>query len=223
MVVDNYGTALQKAIHYQEQGADEVVFMDVTPFNERRRNLPRFLRDASERLKIPFVIGGGVHTIQNVEEMLKAGAKRIYVNSAAVKNPELISKISLKYGAESLLVAIDTKKSFEKWKVYLNGGKSRTEIDLLNWVKMSEVRGAGELLISVITKGQQEHEAAFELLSEITSSTHLPILASIGISSVEDFGKLFSIPGIDGIVTGYFLKKDAASIQEIKSQLEGIS
>jgi imidazole glycerol phosphate synthase subunit HisF len=88
---------------------------------------------------------------------------------------------------------------------------------------MSEVRGAGELLISVITKGQQEHEAAFELLSEITSSTHLPILASIGISSVEDFGKLFSIPGIDGIVTGYFLKKDAASIQEIKSQLEGIS
>jgi imidazole glycerol-phosphate synthase subunit HisF len=217
--VDDYAAALQKAIEYQESGADEVIFMDVTPFNERRRNLPRFLKDAHTKLQIPYVFGGGIHTVADVEEMLKAGAPRIYVNSAAVKNPELINKISKKYGAGSLLVAIDTKKTFGKWKVYLNGGKSRTEIDLLNWIKMSEVRGAGELLISTVARGVGDHEESFDVLKEITKNTNLPVLASIGVSSMDDIWKIFKIPGIQGIVTGHFFRNNEHSIAEVKNML----
>lgn len=218
--VDDYGTALKKAIQYQDLGIDELIFMDVTPFNERRRNLPKLLKDASQSLSIPYVFGGGVHTVGDVEEMLKAGAPRIYVNSAAVRNPELINKISKKHGKDTLLVAIDTKKTFGKWKVYLNGGKSRTEIDLVNWVKMSEVRGAGELLISTVLRTSSTREEGYEILKEITRVTSLPILASIGFQDMEELNQTISIPGIMGIVSGHFFNHPNLSFKEIKDNID---
>ena len=217
--VDDYSAALQKAIEFQEAGIDEVIFMDITPFNERRRHLGRFLKDASANLRIPYVFGGGIHTISDVEDMLKAGTPRIYVNSAAVKNPELINKISKKHGSESLLVAIDTKRTFGKWKVYLNGGKSRTEIDLLNWVRMSEVRGAGELLISTVLRGHNDHQEAFGILSEITQITQVPLLASVGIESLDDIATLFSIRGVQGVVSTHFFGQDLQHIRQVKEML----
>lgn len=217
--VFDYSKALEKALRYEADGADEIIFMDVTSIAEKRRNLPRFIKDVSNTIKIPFIFGGGVNSTKEVEELLSFGANKIYVNSAAVRNPELINKIVNKYGKKSLLVAIDTRQSFGNWKVYLNGGKSRTEIDLMNWVKMVEVRGAGEILVSTIARNHEENVEINNIIKEITDSTKIPVMASIGVKSHEDFADLFSNTGISGVVTAHFFNSEEHSIQQTKTYL----
>lgn len=215
--VRDYTRALELALKYEAEGADELIFMDVTSIGESRRNLSRFLKDVSKTLKIPFIFGGGVHTTRDVEDLLKAGAPRIYVNSAAVRNPELINKISSAHGAKSILVAIDTRRTFGAWKVYLNGGKARTEIDLLNWVKMIELRGAGEILLSTITRG--ESEFVVEVLNEVCANTSLPILVSAGVQTKEDFLHFFSHTPVAGIVSANFFNQIGESVTGVKEYL----
>jgi cyclase len=217
----SYTEALQLAIKYEEEGADELVIMDVTTITERRRNLPRFLKDLSKSINIPFVFGGGVHTIRDVEDMLKTGVQRIYVNSAAVRNPELINKITKTYGSNSLLVAIDTRLTFGHWKIYLNGGKSRTEIDLMNWIEMCQMRGAGELLVSTVARGYTEHSIINNVLKGITSISKVPVLASVGVQKKEDFAELFTETGIAGIVSAHFFLKEEETVKDLKSFLRG--
>ena len=217
--VFDYSKALEKALRYEADGADEIIFMDVTSIAEKRRNLSRFIKDVSKSIKIPFIFGGGVNSTKEVEELLSYGASKIYVNSAAVRNPELINKIVKEYGKSSLLVAIDTRQSFGSWKVYLNGGKSRTEIDLINWVKMLEVRGAGEILISTIARSHDENDEINEMLKSITDLTELPIMASVGLKSQEDFADLFLKTKISGVVSAHFFSSEENSIQKTKNYL----
>ena len=215
----DYNEAMERAIAYEAEGADELIIMDVTTLTERRRNLPKFLKDVTKTLQIPIVFGGGIHTDKDVEEMLKLGLKKIYVNSAAVRNPALINKITQKYGSESLLVAIDTRKTFGSWKVYLNGGKSRTEIDLLNWVEMIQVRGAGEILVSTIARHTILHEEVLEVLRSIREMVKVPLLASIGAKSVNDFADIFLNADVDGIVSGHYFMQEETSISALKQGL----
>jgi imidazole glycerol-phosphate synthase subunit HisF len=220
----DYNEAMERALAYEADGADELIVMDVTTLTERRRNLPKFLKDVTNTLKIPIIFGGGIHTDKDVEEMLKLGLKKIYVNSAAVRNPALINKITQKYGSESLLVAIDTRKTFGSWKVYLNGGKSRTEIDLLNWVEMVQVRGAGEILVSTIARNTILHADVLEVLNNIREIVKVPLLASIGANSIHDFSDIFLNTNVDGIVSGHYFMQDETSISALKQGLlnEGI-
>ena len=218
--VFDYSKALERALRYEADGADEIIFMDVTSIAEKRRNLPRFIKDVSNTIKIPFIFGGGVNSTKEVEELLSYGANKIYVNSAAVRNPELINKIVNEYGKNSLLVAIDTRQSFGNWKVYLNGGKSRTEIDLMNWVKMVEVRGAGEILVSTIARNHDENVEINNIIKAITDSTKIPVMASIGVKSHEDFADLFSNTGIAGVVSAHFFNSEEHSIQQTKAYLK---
>lgn len=215
----DYGEGLELAIQFAADGADEIIFMDLTPPTERRRNVPRFLKDINNNLNIPFVFGGGVNTVNDVEDLLKNGARRVYVNSAAVRNPGLINQVNGKFGSNSLLVAIDTRKTFGKWKVFLNGGKSRTEIDLVNWVMMSKLRGAGEILISAIKRSNETMEEIHDLYREVLKLTQAPVLASIGVNSIEDFIGIFSIEGINGIVTSHYFSAGNKKISEVKNYL----
>jgi cyclase len=206
--VKDYNQAMEQALIYEAQGADEIILMDVTSISERRRNLPRFLKDLNKKLTVPFVFGGGVHTVKDVEELLKYGAPRVYVNSAAVRNPELINKVSSTYGKQALLVAVDTRHTFGTWKVYLSGGKSRTEIDLINWMAMIENRGGSEVLISAITRG--DHELVFDVFSKVTASTSLPVLASAGFTEDADYLRLVNETGVNGIVSAHLFQKENA-------------
>jgi cyclase len=206
--VKDYNQAMELALIYESQGADEIILMDVTSISERRRNLPRFIKDLKKNLKVPFVFGGGVHTVNDVEDLLKYGAPRVYVNSAAVRNPELINKITTNYGKQSLLVAVDTRHTFGTWKVYLSGGKSRTEIDLVNWMNMIENRGGSEVLVSAITRG--DHEMIFDIFSKLTASTSLPVLASAGFTEDEDYLRLLNETGVSGIVSAHLFQKENA-------------
>ncbi len=220
----DYNEAMARAITYEAEGADELIIMDVTTITERRRNLPKFLKDVTKTLKIPIVFGGGIHTDKDVEEMLKLGLQKIYVNSAAVRNPALINKITQKYGSESLLVAIDTRKTFGSWKVYLNGGKSRTEIDLLNWVEMIQMRGAGEILVSTIARTTVNFEDVIDILKSIRQTCNVPLLASVGAKSIQDFSEVFLKADVDGIVSGHYFMQEDTSIDTLKQNLinEGI-
>lgn len=215
----DYSEGLELAMKYASEGADEVILMDLSSANDRGRNVSRFIKDAAKNLTIPFAYGGGVHTVKDVEELLELGVPRVYVNSAAVRNPELINKITSKNGKQALLVAIDTRKTFGKWKVYLNGGKSRTEMDLLNWIKMSELRGAGELLISAIKRTNDTQDNIFDLFREIIDTSEIPIIASIGVSSLEDFRGIFSVDGLSGVVTAHYFADGTNKIMDVKNYL----
>ncbi len=220
----DYNEAMEKAKAFQAQGAEELIIMDVTTISEKRRNLSRFLKDAVNTLKIPITFGGGIHSVTDVEDMLKLGIQKIYVNSAAVRNPALINKITSKYGSNSLLVAVDTRQTFGAWKVYLNGGKSRTEIDLLNWIEMIQLRGAGEILVSTIARSEGDKEAVEQILKQIRNNTRVPLLVSIGARKEEDFIEAFKVTNVDGIVSGHFFLEEGHSIQSLKDSLlrEGI-
>jgi cyclase len=215
--VQDYNQGLAQALAHQEAGADEVIVMDVTSISDRRRNLPRFIKDLGKNLNIPFVFGGGVNTVKDVEELIKWGAKRVYVNSAAVRNPELIHKVTDSFGAESLLVAVDTRLTFGSWKVYLGGGKSRTEIDLLNWIKVIELRGAREVLVSAINRGDKE--LVVDIFKTIRSHTNLPLLASTGFTDVADFSRLRTECLVDGLVSAHFFK-DKETIDAMRNSTE---
>ena len=202
--VKDYTQGLAQALEYQSFGANEVIVMDVTAITDRRRNLPRFIKDLGKNLTIPFVFGGGINTVKDVEEFLKWGAQRVYVNSAAVRNPELIHKVTENFGPYSLLVAIDTRLTFGSWKVYLGGGKSRTEIDLLNWIKVIELRGAREVLVSAINRGDKE--LVIGIYKQIREHTDLPLLASTGFKEAADFARLRNETHVDGIVSAQFFQ-----------------
>jgi cyclase len=216
----SYTEAMEQLLRFEADGADEIILMDVTTSTERRRNLPKFLKDVSKTLKIPFVFGGGIHTISDVEEMIKLGVSKVYVNSAAIRNPELINKTTKAHGSNSLLVAIDTRLSFGQWKIFLNGGKSRTEIDLLNWVEMCQLRGAGELLVSTVARGYSDHDLINGILKEITSNARIPVIASVGVQSKEDFAELFTETGIQGIVSAHFFLNEEENISGVKQFLK---
>lgn len=212
----SYSEAMEQLLRFEADGADEIILMDVTTSTERRRNLPKFLKDVTKTLKIPIVFGGGIHTAEDVEEVLKLGIQKVYVNSAAVRNPELINKTIKAHGSNSLLVAIDTRLSFGIWKIFLNGGKSRTEIDLLNWVEMCQLRGAGELLVSTVARGYSDHGVINGILKEITSISRVPVIASVGVQSKEDFAELFTETGIQGVVSAHFFLNEEENISGVK-------
>lgn len=216
----DYNEAMQKALHFEEQGAHELIIMDVTTISEKRRNLTKFLKDAVKTLKIPFTFGGGIHSVKDVESMLNIGVKKVYVNSAAVRNPALINKITQTYGPDSLLVAIDTRQTFGSWKVYLNGGKSRTEIDFLNWIEMIKVRGASEILVSTLARTAGDKDAVEAVLSQVRSIIDFPLLASVGARSSQDFIETFNNTGVDGIVSGHFFLDESHTIPQLINDLE---
>jgi cyclase len=167
-----------------------------------------------KNLTIPFVFGGGINTVKDVEELIKWGAQRVYVNSAAVRNPELIHKVTDAFGSDSLLVAVDTRLTFGSWKVYLGGGKSRTEIDLLNWIKVIELRGAREVLVSAINRGDKE--LVMGIFNTIREHTNLPLLASTGFTDASDFARLRTEAHVDGLVSTHFFQTKE-SIDELRS------
>jgi cyclase len=215
-LVHDYTKAFGLALQFEADGAGEIIVMDITTQTERRRGLPKFLKELTSTLKIPLVFGGGVHTVDDVKEFLKAGATRIYVNSAAVRNPELIYRSTKECGKDSILVAIDARLTFGSWKVYLNGGKARTEMDLLNWVKMVEVRGAGEILISLASKNDNSIQGAIDILNQITQTTHLSVLGAIGAQTKEEFKELFESTSITGVVSSSYFIKEPHAYKELQ-------
>ena len=185
------GDPVELALKYSLEGADELVFLDISATEERRKTLVQLVRKVAQIINIPFTVGGGISSVEDVEILLKNGADKISINSSAVKNPKLISEVAKNFGSQCVVVAIDAKLINEKWKVHLVGGKVATELDLFDWAKEVEQRGAGEILFTSMNNDGTKNGFANEALAKLSEIVNIPIIASGGAGTREHFAETF--------------------------------
>ncbi len=188
------GDPVELAKKYAETGADELVFLDISATEERRKTLIDLVRKVAETINIPFTVGGGISSVEDVELLLKNGADKVSINSSAVKNPQLINDLALAFGSQCVVVAIDAKQINGIWKVHLVGGKVATEIDLFDWAKEVETRGAGEILFTSMDNDGTKNGFANGALAKLSEIVNIPIIASGGAGNMQHFVDAF----IDG-------------------------
>ena len=172
------GDPVELAARYAAEGADELVFLDISATEQRRKTLSKLVLNVAAAVDIPFTVGGGIATQEDVAAVLQNGADKVSINSAAVKNPSLIDTLSQKFGNQCIVVAIDAKKIEGLWKVHLVGGKVPTEIDLFEWAKEVETRGAGEILFTSMDHDGTKNGFASEALAQLAENINIPIIAS---------------------------------------------
>ena len=185
------GDPVELAKKYAETGADELVFLDISATEERRATLIDLVRKVAAAINIPFTVGGGISSVADVDVLLRNGADKISINSSAVKNPNLINKIAAKYGSQCVVVAIDAKQIDGNWIVHLVGGKVPTELNLFDWAKEVEQRGAGEILFTSMNNDGTKNGFANEALAKLSEIVNIPIIASGGAGTREHFAETF--------------------------------
>jgi len=185
------GDPVDLANVYSKEGADELVFLDITATHEKRKTLLNLVTRVAERINIPFTVGGGISEIKDAYSLLKAGTDKISINSAAVKKPQLINELHANFGAQFVVVAIDAKLTEKGWKVFLRGGRDRTEIDLFDWAREVEQRGAGEILFTSMDHDGTKSGFANKELAKLSDALSIPIIASGGAGNVEHFKDVF--------------------------------
>ncbi|MEM0385246.1 MAG: imidazole glycerol phosphate synthase cyclase subunit, partial [Nitrososphaeria archaeon] len=182
--LETIGPAVEFARKYEREGADELVLLDITATLESRKTFVKLVREVAKELFIPLTVGGGIRTIEDVRELLRAGADKVSINTSAVINPSLINQVAEEFGSQSLVVAIDAKRvSPKKWEVYIKSGKEPTGIDLRDWLVEVEKRGAGEILLTSIDADGHKKGYDLELLELASSLINIPLIASGGAGS----------------------------------------
>ena len=199
------GDPVDQAKIYSDGGADEICFLDITASNEKRETMIDIVRKTSENCFVPLTVGGGVRTIQNIKDLLLAGADKVSINTAAVNDINLVVDASRKFGSQCIVVAIDAKNiSLNKWEVFTHGGRNKTGIDVVEFSKKIEKAGAGEILLTSMDKDGTKSGYDIELLKMVTKNTNIPVIASGGVGNLDHF--------YDGIITGGASAVLAASI-----------
>lgn len=219
------GDPVELAWQYSRQGADELVLLDITATYENRKTIIDLVRNVAREINIPFTIGGGIHELADAESLLNAGADKVSINSAAVKNPQLIDDLAKEFGSQFVVVAIDTKYVGVGNFVHLRGGRDKTEIITENWVQEVEARGAGELLITSMDKDGTKSGFDLELLKILNDSVSIPLIASGGAGHIQDFIDVFQKTDVSAALAASVFHYGEISIPELKNALkvEGIS
>ncbi|MFT6997403.1 MAG: cyclase [Cryomorphaceae bacterium] len=187
------GNPVELAEAYSNEGADELVFLDITATVDKRKTLVELVEKIGERINIPFTVGGGISSVEDVAALLKAGADKVSVNSSAVKRPELLNEISERFGNQCLVLGLDANWLHGRWVVFTHGGRTPTERDAVEWAKEAEERGAGEILLTSMRKDGTKSGFDVELTQAISDATNIPIIASGGAGRIEDFTQIFQI------------------------------
>lgn len=213
------GDPVDLAEIYSKEGADELVFLDITATHEKRKTLLDLVARVAERINIPFTVGGGISELSDARALLKAGADKISINSAAVKRPELINELSRAFGAQFVVVAIDAKYTEQGWKVYLRGGRDRTEIDLFDWAKECQDRGAGEILFTSMDHDGTKSGFANKELAHLSSMLTIPIIASGGAGNMVHFKDVFQQGKSDAALAASIFHFKEISIPDLKKYL----
>jgi imidazole glycerol-phosphate synthase subunit HisF len=186
------GDPVVQGRYYAEQGADELVYLDITATNEERKVFVTLVREIAQAINIPFTVGGGISGIDDVSRLLDAGADKISINSAAVKNPKLITELANRFGSQCIVVAIDTKNEEGGWNVYVQGGKTRTPLKTTDWAKQAEELGAGEILLTSMNNDGTKNGFALDITKSISQSLNIPIIASGGAGTMRHFADVFT-------------------------------
>ncbi|WP_270738774.1 imidazole glycerol phosphate synthase subunit HisF [Massilioclostridium coli] len=218
--IQDVSSPVELAKFYNESGADELVFYDITASVEERSLFTDILTQVASQIFIPLTVGGGINTIEDFDRVLKCGADKVSVNSGAIKNPSLIAQAAKKYGDQCVVLSMDVKRVDGKFRLFAKGGREDTGIDALEWAQMGEQNGAGELVINSIDTDGVKDGFDLEMLQAVADRVSIPIIASGGAGKMEDFSKLFhSIPKVDaGLAASIFHFKEIA-IQDLKQHL----
>jgi cyclase len=214
------GDPIELAQKYSDDGADELVFLDISATEEQRKTLVDLVRKVAATINIPFTVGGGISSVNDVEILLNNGADKISINSSAVKNPNLINELALNFGSQCIVVAIDAKQIEGIWKVHLVGGKIATDLDLFEWAKEVELRGAGEILFTSMDNDGTKNGFANVALAQLSRTVNIPIIASGGAGSIEHFIDVFEIGKADAALAASVFHYQEIEIKDLKTVLK---
>ncbi|MDA8938111.1 imidazole glycerol phosphate synthase subunit HisF [Flavobacteriaceae bacterium] len=214
------GDPVELAKYYSENGADELVFLDITATKEDRRTFAKLVDQISENINIPFTVGGGIKSLKDVEILLKNGADKVSVNSYVVKNPGFINELASNFGSQCVVVAIDAKFIDNDWYVYLVGGRIKTKIRLFDWAKEVENRGAGEILFTSMDHDGTKNGFACSALEELSQIVNIPIIASGGAGKIKHFNEVFKSGNIDAALAASVFHFNEIGLQELKIELK---
>lgn len=213
------GDIVELAVEYCKQGADELVFLDISATDMRRKTMTEWVERVASNINIPFTVGGGISSEHDVERLLKRGADKISVNSAAVAEPDLVNRLSYSFGKQCVAVAVDAKSYGSEWYLHVRGGKDKTERELLDWCKEVESRGAGELLLTSIDRDGTRKGFACDMLQQVSSILSIPVIASGGAGCAEHFYEAFTKGKVDAALAAGIFHYGELTIGDVKKYL----
>lgn len=218
--IKDAGDPVELAIEYAKQGADELVFLDITATNEKRKTLSELVTRIAKHINIPFTVGGGISSVEDVSVLLKAGADKISVNTSAVKNPQLIKDLANQFGSQCVVLAIDTKFEDGNWFVYLNGGRVKTELKTVDWAKQAVELGAGEILLTSMNNDGTKDGFAIDITKQISEAVNVPVIASGGAGTMQHFKEIFENGKADAALAASVFHYKEIAIPELKAYLK---
>jgi len=213
------GDPIALAQKYEEEGADELVFLDISATEERRATLLPLVQEIAHHLSIPFTVGGGIQSVRDVSNLLQAGADKVSLNSAAVNNPKLIQELSMAFGRQCIVLAIDSKEIFGKDTVFIHGGKKPTELETLDWARRGIDLGAGELLLTSMDFDGTKKGFDLRLLQKISKALPVPIIASGGAGNTTHFSEVFTKTNVTGALAASIFHFGEYTIGEAKQSM----
>lgn len=218
--IKEVGDPVELAKQYSDSGADEIVFLDITASHEGRATMLDVVRRTAEVVFVPLTVGGGIRTIDDVRDTLRAGSDKVGINSAAVRNPELINEAAKLFGRQCIVAAVDAKRVDDgSWHVVINGGRIDTGKDLLEWVQELEQRGAGEILLTSMDSDGTKAGYDLEMTKAVCDLVNIPVIASGGAGSIDDFADVFAATGCDAALAASLFHYGELTIDEVKDAM----
>jgi len=213
------GDPVELAKRYSEEGADELVFLDITATLEKRKTLKELVKKIAAEINIPFTVGGGIKTNEEIEELLKSGADKVSLNSSIVKNPDLINEASRNFGAQAVVAAVDAKKTGDSWNVFIKGGTEDTGLDAIKWMQEVEERGAGEILLTSMDRDGTKSGFDIELLSIVNELVRIPVIASGGAGNIQHCVEVVLKANADAVLAASIFHFKEVEIKDLKNEM----
>ncbi len=213
------GDPVENGSFYDAQGADELVFLDITASSDRRAIILDMVRKVAETVHIPFCVGGGIRTVEDVRLILEKGADKVSLNTAAVENPEVLTGAASRFGSQCIVTAIDARREGESWKVYLHGGRTRTDLDAIEWAREAESRGAGEILLTSMDRDGTRDGYDLELTRRVSEAAGIPVIASGGVGNMEHLYEGLTLGKADAVLAASIFHFREYSISQVKDYL----
>ncbi|MBU4201977.1 MAG: imidazole glycerol phosphate synthase subunit HisF [Candidatus Altiarchaeales archaeon] len=218
--IKHAGEPAELARRYSEDGADELVFLDITASHERRETMIHVIEETAKEVFIPLTVGGGIKSTGDMKKILRAGADKISINTAAIQNPDLVSEGAREFGNQCIVVAIDAKREGDSWKCYIYGGRERTEVDAVEWAKKVEELGAGEILLTSMDRDGTKDGYDLELTRAISEAVNIPVIASGGVGKPEHIVEAFTKGKADAALAASIFHYEEYPIPEVKKYLK---
>jgi len=213
------GDPVELAQRYTEEGADELVFLDITATKEKRRTLVHLVKEIAAHINIPFTVGGGIKTVDEIEEILKAGADKVSLNSAIVRDPDLITRASDAFGSQAVVAAVDAKRVGDHWEVFVKGGSEPTGLDAVEWIQKTEELGAGEILLTSMDRDGTKSGFDNELLKIVNNKVTIPVIASGGAGTIQHCIDAVTIGNADAVLAASIFHFREIEISKLKKEM----